>query len=68
MIHLLKAILLLSCILAGFNIYASKNPYDKAHWVKAHGNVKGHWAGNPNSGVHCKNNICQREARFSWEY
>ena len=68
MIHLLKAILLISCILAGFNIYDSTTPYKNAHWVKAHGNVKAHWAGNPNSGFHCKENTCKREARFSWVY
>lgn len=68
MIHILKAFLLVSCVFVGFNIYASKSTYQYAHWVKAHSNTKAHWSGNPNSNVHCKNNVCHHEYRIKWGY
>ena len=68
MLNFVKLLLIISCIFAGFNLYDTKDVYKNAHWVKAYGNVKAHWAGNPNSNVHCHNNVCKREVRLSWEY
>jgi hypothetical protein len=65
--HAIKAALLLACIYASVNVaYTYNDPYENAHWVKEHGNIKGHWAGNPNTGVHCNDDNCQHEVTFNW--